>query len=134
MMVIKQKADHIGAFSSALCLIHCVATPFIFVAQSSAFTLAKEAPSWWKFIDYIFLIISFLAIYNTVQNTSKYWIKPALYMSWFLLFVVIINEKISWFALPESAIYLPAVLLIGLHLYNRKYCKCNTDKCCTHER
>ena len=133
MILSNQKADSIGAISSTLCLIHCVATPFIFFAQSSLFNFGNEAPVWWKFFDYFFLVVSFIAVYRSTQTTSKNWIKPALWLSWFILFVVIINEKLEILSIPESFIYLPTISLIVLHLYNRKYCQCNIDKCCTHE-
>ncbi|WP_405604942.1 MerC domain-containing protein [Polaribacter sp. Asnod1-A03] len=133
MIFTEQKSDSIGAISSILCLIHCVSTPFIFLAQSSLLNCCNEVPSWWKLIDYFFLVISFIAIFRSTKTTSKSWIKPALWVSWGVLFVVIINEKIELLSLSENIIYIPAFSLIGLHLYNRKYCQCNTDKCCTHE-
>ena len=133
MILINQKPDSIGAISSTLCLIHCVATPFIFIAQSCTMTCCDGTPSWWKFIDYFFLVISFFAVYRSTQTTSNKWIKPALWFSWFTLFIIIINEKAAWFPLNEKAIYLPALALILLHLYNKKYCQCNTTKCCTNE-
>ncbi|MFT5146453.1 MAG: hypothetical protein ACI9H1_001176, partial [Polaribacter sp.] len=34
----------------------------------------------------------------------------------------------------EQAIYFPALTLTVLHLYNKKYCQCNTTNCCTNER
>ncbi|WP_405567009.1 MerC domain-containing protein [Polaribacter sp. Asnod6-C07] len=134
MIYSNQKADSVGAISSTLCLIHCVATPFIFFAQSSLFDCCNEAPVWWKFIDYFFLVISFIAVFRSTKTTTKNWIKPALWLSWSILFVIIINEKLSMFPLSESFIYLPTISLIALHLYNRKYCQCNTDKCCTNEK
>jgi len=134
MIFTKQKSDELGAMASGLCLMHCVATPFIFLVQSCTVTGCSEAPIWWRFIDYLFLIISFFAIYRTTQTTSSTWMKPALWGSWGLLCFIILNEKMSWFSIPEYAIYIPAMGLIALHLYNRKYCQCNTDKCCTHER
>ncbi|QVY65211.1 MerC domain-containing protein [Polaribacter sp. Q13] len=136
MTFTNQKADHIGAIASSLCLIHCVATPFIFIAQSSVLACCSTttAPSWWKFIDYFFLVISFLAIYRSTETTANNWMKPSLWFSWLLLFVVIINEKIALLSIPESAIYIPAIALIILHTYNRKYCQCKTDKCCSHEK
>ena len=133
MIFIKQKSDILGAAASTLCLIHCVATPFIFIAQTCAVTCCNDTPVWWKFIDYFFLIISFFAIYRSTQTTASNWIKPLLWSSWFLLLIVIVNEKLAWFTLHDTFIYVPAVLLITLHLYNRKYCQCNTNKCCAHE-
>ena len=133
MILIKQKPDSIGAIASTLCLIHCIATPFIFIAQSCAVFCFDKIPSWWGSIDYFFLVISFLAVYRSTQTTANYWIKPLLWLSWCALFLIIMNEKIAWFALSEQAIYFPAITLILLHLYNKKYCQCNTNKCCTHE-
>lgn len=134
MILIKQKPDSIGAIASTLCLIHCIATPFIFIAQSCTITCCDGAPSWWGFIDYFFLVISFFAVYRSTQTTSKKWIKTSLWASFMLLFLVIANEKNDWFYLADKFIYFPAIALIGLHLYNKKQCQCNTTKCCTNER
>ena len=134
MILIKQKTDIIGAIASSLCLIHCIATPFIFIAQSCSMVCCDSAPVWWRFIDYFFLVISFFAVYRSTQTTANYWIKPSLWLSWSVLFIIIMNEKITWFALSERAIYFPALILIGLHLYNKKYCQCTSTKCCTNER
>jgi uncharacterized membrane protein len=134
MIILKQKTDLIGAITSTLCLMHCIATPFIFIAQSSAMVCCESAPVWWRLIDYFFLVISFLAVYRSTQTTASYWIKPFLWLSWSVLFIIIMNEKIAWFSFSEQAIYFPALALIALHLYNKKYCQCNTTNCCTHER
>ncbi|MUU77106.1 MerC domain-containing protein [Winogradskyella endarachnes] len=133
MISINQKPDILGTFASSLCLIHCVATPFIFIAHSCAASCSTTAPIWWKSIDYIFLVISFFAIYWSTKTTSINWIKPMLWLSWLGLVFVILNEKLELIPLAESAIYFPAIALVILHLYNRKYCKCETDKCCVNE-
>jgi hypothetical protein len=134
MIFIKQKSDSIGAIASTLCLIHCIATPFIFIVQSCSLTCCATAPKWWSYIDYFFIVISFFAVYRSSQTTSSNWIKPLLWLSWSVLFTIIINEKMGWFPLSEKAIYFPALTLIILHLYNKKYCQCNTNTCCTNER
>jgi len=133
MILIKQNTDILGSFSSSLCLIHCVATPFVFMAQTTAINCCEGAPIWWKLLDYFFLIISFYAIYWSTKATTINWIKPLLWLSWFMLMVIIMNEKLELLPLPEALIYIPSILLIGLHLYNRKYCNCNEDKCCVNE-
>jgi hypothetical protein len=134
MILIKQRTDLTGAIASTMCLIHCIATPFIFIAQSSSMICCASVPVWWRSIDYFFLVISFFAVYRSTQTTASYWMKPFLWLSWSVLFIIIMNEKITWFPLNEQAIYFPAFALIGLHLYNKKYCPCNTTKCCTNER
>jgi len=128
-MFLKTKSDTLGAISSTLCLLHCIATPFIFIVQSCSVTCCNDTPTWWRFIDYFFLVISFFAIYNATKTTTNNWIKPSLWGSWFLLFLVIVNEKLNWIPLHQNFIYFPALTLISLHTYNLKYCQCNTYKC-----
>ncbi|MDO5968267.1 MerC domain-containing protein [Flavivirga aquimarina] len=134
MILIKQKPDTFGTLASSLCLIHCVATPFLFIAQTCSTTCCEATPIWWQSIDYIFLVISFFAIYWSTQTTSINWIKPLMWLSWISLLIVVVNEKLKWFPLAEAIIYIPAFVLIILHLYNKKYCKCGTDTCCTNEK
>jgi len=133
MIFTKPKSDELGAMASALCLIHCVATPFLFVVQSCSMASCNETPIWWGFIDSFFLVISFFAIYRSTKTSASAWIRSALWASWGLLLFIIVNEKTAWFTIPEYWIYIPAVALIVLHLYNRKYCQCNANKCCTNE-
>jgi len=132
MIYIKRKSDILGAIASTLCLIHCIATPFLFIVQACSATCCNASPVWWQFIDYLFLVISFFAIYQSTQTTTNKWIKPALWLNWFLLFMIIVNEKIGWLLLNDNLIYIPALTLVALHLYNLKYCKCNTNTCCTN--
>ena len=128
----KNNSDFIGAFASGLCLIHCIATPFIFIAQTCSATCCETAPLWWTAIDFLFIGISLFAVYWSVRNSSKSWMKYSLWISWALLCLVILNERIELLQLPELSIYFPAIALVILHLYNRKYCKCKDDSCCTN--
>ncbi|MEO1032504.1 MAG: MerC domain-containing protein [Bacteroidota bacterium] len=124
-------SDIIGAFASSLCLIHCLATPFIFIAHAGTAACCADAPSWWKGIDLLFIGVSFFAVYWSTKNSSKPWMVNALWVSWIGLCLVIGNEKLHLLALPESIIYVPAIALVVLHLYNKKYCQCDDDQCCT---
>lgn len=129
--LIQQKnSDSLGALASGLCLIHCVTTPFLFIAQTCSATCCETAPNWWKAIDYIFIIISFISVYWSTKQSSKIWVAIALWLSWTLLFLALLNEKITLINLPETSIYIPAIALVTLHLYNRKYCKCKDEECC----
>lgn len=130
-MIFSNRSDSLGAFSSGMCLIHCISTPFIFALQPLA--LADEAaPSWWKSLDYIFLAISFLAVYWSANNTPKRWLQYALWICWAALTFAILDEKMELFHLGEISVYFPALGLIGLHLYNRKYCQCAGEDCCAN--
>lgn len=133
MKLTLNKPDTFGALASSLCLIHCIATPILFIAQaSSACCSSSVVPSWWQAIDYLFLIISFFAIHGSTQTTTKKYMKPALWLNWLVLFLVVVNEKLALIYLPETFIYTPALTLVALHLYNLKYCQCKTDNCCTN--
>lgn len=128
-MVLSNRSDSLGAFASGLCLIHCVATPFLFVLQPLAVS-EEAAPLWWQSLDYVFLIVSFFAVYWSAINTSKSWMRSALWISFSVLTMAILNEKFELLYLGEFLTYIAAASLIGLHLYNQKYCQCADEKCC----
>lgn len=128
------KPDSIGALASSLCLIHCVATPFLFIAQSCSATCCESAPSWWVSLDYLFLALSFWAIYQSTQNTSKKIMKPLLWTLWSLLFLIVINERLNWMDLSKNMMHIVALTLAGIHIYNLKYCQCQTDQCCKENK
>ena len=62
MRLILDKSDTFGAIASFLCLVHCIATPFIIIILQ---TYSSEGiiinPIWWKNLDLILLIISLIA-------------------------------------------------------------------------
>ena len=124
------KSDYLGSIASGLCLVHCLLTPIIFVAKTCSKSCCHSAPSWWSAIDYVFLVISLFAVIETVKNTSKEWMKYAISFSWVFLCFAILNEKFEWLSALDFLVYIPAFLLIALHLYNLKYCKCKEDSCC----
>ena len=117
------KPDFIGVLASSLCLIHCVATPFLFVAKACSITCCSDSPAWWRVIDYIFIAISFIAILYATKNSTKKWIQIALWSSWILLLVAILSESFEIGLFPKSFAYFPALTIIGFHFYNLKYCK-----------
>ncbi|UII76218.1 MerC domain-containing protein [Flagellimonas sp. HMM57] len=124
------KSDWIGMFVSGLCLVHCLATPFIFLAYVNVGTHGEAHPFWWGLLDIVFLVFSFFAVYWSARNTSKAWVKYAFGFLWVVLSLVILNEKLELFHLPEAVIYPPTLGLIILHFYNRRYCNCNDETCC----
>jgi hypothetical protein len=134
MILIKQKSDIVGSLASTMCLVHCIATPFLFMAQAGMIESAEAQPKWWGFLDMVFLGISFIAIWWSGKATSKKWMRNALWVSWAVLALVIFNEKVALLPLMEQVIYLPSTALVLLHLYNRKYCNCGEAACCVDEK
>jgi len=127
----KFKSDILGSAASSLCLIHCLVTPFLFMAHTSHVQGHHTYPLWWGVLDIFFIGVSFIAVCWSAKNTSKKWMRYALWFSWGFLAFVIINEKISIVHLAETMIYIPSIALVVLHLYNRKYCQCRDETCCT---
>ncbi|SHI55826.1 MerC mercury resistance protein [Mesonia phycicola] len=132
MKLTLKKPDTIGALTSALCVAHCLLTPFLFIAQTGSLHSINSVPGWWRSLDYFFLIISFFSIYQSTSTTSKQIIKYLLWFNWSLLSFLIINEKLEMLPLPELFTYVTAIALSGIHIYNLKYCQCKNSKCCSH--
>lgn len=124
--------DSIGIIAGSLCTIHCIATPFLFIAKACSATCCSEAPLWWKSIDYAFLIISFLAIFFINKTLTVRWLKISFWVAWFVLFFTILNESINIIEISKNFIYIPSTLIVILHLYNLQFCKCTDQTCCTN--
>lgn len=129
-MILSQKSDLMGSVASGLCFVHCLASPFLFVAQAGNSVYSQAVSGWWGRLDYLFLILSLWAVYQSAKTTSKTAMKYALWTSWVILASLILNEKMEAFHIMEEAIYVPALTLVFLHLYNRKYCQCEDEACC----
>lgn len=124
-----KKSDYFGILASGLCLIHCFATPFIFIVKSCSATCCAESPVWWKTIDYLFVIISFIAVTQALKVSTKKIIKAGFIISWISLLTLILNESYMMFSIFKNAVFIPAFLLIFLHFYNIKTCKCEKSCC-----
>ena len=124
--------DSIGIIASILCTIHCVITPFVFIAKACSAVCCSEAPSWWLMIDYFFLMISFLAIFFISKKLTVQWLKNAFWISWSVLLFTIVNHSINIIHLPNNFIYIPSILIIILHFYNLQFCKCQNESCCVN--
>ena len=127
-----KNSDSVGAMASTLCMIHCLLTPFIFVVQSCTATCCASAPAWWVTFDYLFLVISFFAIFKSTQTTRSNAMKYALWTFWFLLLSLILNESLEVILLTKNILYFVAISLACLHIYNLKYCQCSESKCCVN--
>lgn len=125
--------DHLGIYANVACMLHCLATPFLFISQSEFSTLSHEIPFFWQSINYLLLIISFAAIFRSVQNSTNLYIKIFLITAWFFLSFFIINEGLEAYHIPELFTYSAAITLSALHIYNLKYCTCKDDECCVHK-
>ena len=122
--------DAIGMIAGILCTIHCLATPLLFIAKACSTTCCAVATTWWIMIDYLFLLISFAAIYFISKALTIKWLKIAFWVSWALLLFSILDHSFGIFFLPQNFIYIPSFLIVALHFYNVKFCKCKGETCC----
>ena len=130
MKLIIRNSDRIGVVSSGLCMLHCFATPLLFLSQSSLIFISVDFTLTWFILNYVFLFISFIAIYHSVKNSTNRFIRIFLYLFWVVLSGLIINESLEIFSIPEAATYFSASSLICLHIYNLRYCRCDDEDCC----
>ena len=127
MKIIKssvQNNDIYGIIVCTLCVLHCFATPIIFLSVAASNDNNISPPLLWKNLDYLFLLISLFIVYNSAKNTTKPIMKYVLRISWLVLFLVISNEKIDVFHIPELVTYITSINLAVVHLYNYRYCRC----------
>lgn len=121
--------DSLGIVSSSLCMIHCIGTPFIFIAKACSASCCADAPVWWKMLDYIFLVICFFAIYYTTKDKPFGWMKFSFWTCWIILVLTLINHVINIIPISSTFIYWPSSIIIILHFYNLKFCRFD-EQCC----
>ena len=110
-----KKSDALGAISSTLCMIHCMATPFVLVSIPAA-----TGYGLWLWLDFFFLAISSIAVFQTLQTSNISWIKIGLVISLCFLFFFVFNERFEGIEFPFDMVYIPAFSLVILHLLNRR--------------
>ncbi|MFK7755861.1 MAG: MerC domain-containing protein [Flavobacteriales bacterium] len=129
MKIALKKSDTFGALASGLCMVHCFITPFVFIAQTCSATCCDSAPAWWRWIDYVFLIISFFAVYSSSRNSGNNFIKKALWISWSALFIILVNLQLKLVPIPGFLKHISALSLVTFHLYNLRQSSCKSDSC-----
>ena len=132
MRITKKNSDYLGAVAGVLCIIHCIVTPLLFVINAELATnqtlLVLQA------IGYIFLIISFFAVYRSALNTTNNVVKILFFLFWSFLLFLILNESFGAFRISETFTFISAFSLSALHIYNLKYCQCKDENCCVNDQ
>jgi len=115
-------ADILGLCSSILCLLHCLFLPLFLILQPVLFSFVEEwqANEWWEYLDFVFLLISCLALVLAIKRVSKK--RKILFFLAYVIFAfgILLGEK--WIILS----YIGSVGLAVLHLKNyqeHKHCK-----------
>lgn len=130
-MLIRANSNQLGVVASSLCLVHCLATPFVFVTKACTMTCCDSSPVWWSLIDSVFLVVSLVSVYWSAQKSSSTAIQAALWSSWLVLMAVIANEYLNLISLSSQIIYFPTITLILLHLLNWRFYHICDEDCAT---
>ena len=117
----------LGAAASGLCALHCAATPLFFAAkpvlESTVEHHAHGSP-FWAALDYVFLVLSFLAVWYSAKNTDHQTLKKILWFGWVLFAIGLFSEP---FHLPYGSwlMYAGSIILVVTHLKNFQHCRAN---------
>ena len=130
MKLIIKHSDYVGASASGLCLMHCIATPILFLSQASLISISNEMLFLWQSLNFLFLAISFIAIYYSVKNSSNSYVKVLFFLNWLILSALILIVLFEILSIAEFYTYIAAISLSILHIYNLNYCRCEDDSCC----
>ena len=131
--ILNKKSDELGMLSSALCMLHCIATPVLLAAVPGSSATHHGSQDWWSWLDILFLIISFIAVFMTVRQSTKRWLRTSMVVSWLMLSFFILNERFGGIEFPFDMVYFPTLALIVLHLVNRRQCRCKAG-CCENDQ
>lgn len=114
-------ADYTGIASSGLCIIHCLLMPLVFSAQSVYLQHQDGVPF---HLDYLFLFLSFVAVYYVTRQNSSHWINTLLWLSFGLFAVSVIFQDVFYILIYFQ--YLASFLLILGHILHIRRCnQCN---------
>jgi len=133
MRVVKIQSDYLGVIAGTLCMVHCALTPLLFLTQTQLINISFLTPTAWKSLNYVFLAISAVAVYQSIRNSTNLLIKRLLVFAWIILTSLILNELFEVAHIAEAFTYVAATSLCGLHVYNLKYCQCDDEDCCVHQ-
>ena len=112
-------SNSMGIVGCVFCLIHCLASPILMIIGMK-FMLKP-------FVKYIFLIISYGAIYDTTQHSTDIRTATLLWVSFiFFLFSTLFIEEYEWLHIVN---YIASFFIIIGHIINLLKCKkCNKTK------
>ena len=127
----KQKqSDLLGAFASGLCAIHCTLTPIFFLAKpmlDNSIEIHAHGNSFWTALDYVFLVLSLVAVWFSSKHTSHKAIKWVLWIAWIVFSIGLLSERIHF----ENGIWLMyagSITLVIAHIINYRHCRnCKKD-------
>ncbi|MEM6964651.1 MAG: MerC domain-containing protein [Bacteroidota bacterium] len=118
------RSDLMGALASGLCAIHCSLTPVLFIAAHPVLESTTNGHShssvWWAALDYIFLILSLIAVYFSAKHTKHTTIKWILWIAWGIFSLGLLSEPFH-FAYGKWFMYIGSAVLVITHFQNYRH-------------
>lgn len=118
-------SDFLGIIASGLCAIHCAITPVFFLAKP-LLEHSKASHShdnvFWASLDYVFLVLSLIAVWYSSKHTSHKKIKWILWLAWLVFSIGLVSEIVE-FHYGIWLMYAGSIALIIAHVKNYQYCK-----------
>jgi hypothetical protein len=112
-----KNSDLLGAWASLICVVHCLALPAVIAVSFLSVELSEEH---WHSLDYIFIVISFVAVLYASRRSSILWIKVGLWLTFGIFTLGLLGHEVYpwmlWISVSAS------FALMILHLVNHKSC------------
>jgi len=119
-------SDFLGVAASGLCAIHCALTPLFFAAkpvlESTMGHHHHHGDGFWSLLDYLFLVLSLLAVWYSAKHTHHKGIRKMLWGAW-VVFAIGLLAEIFHVEYGIWLMYLGSIALVVTHSYNHLYCK-----------
>ena len=134
--IISKKSDLLGVLASGLCAVHCAITPLFFAARPLLDKAMREgghgceqAPWGWAMLDYLFLVISLLAVWYSARHTSSRNVRLLLWVGWACFAMGLLLEATE-FAFGKWLMYAGSIALVVTHIVNFRHCRaCKNGTC-----
>ncbi|MEO0340777.1 MAG: MerC domain-containing protein [Bacteroidota bacterium] len=118
-------SDFMGVAASALCTIHCALSPLLFMTKPAVIqTFGRPAHSHdaWASLDYIFLILSLIAVWYSSEHTANDNLSWVLWGAWSLFAIGLFLEPLE-LSFGIFLMYIGSILLVITHLENYRHCQ-----------
>lgn len=133
---ISKKSDLLGILASGLCAVHCAVTPLFFAARPFLDkAIHQEEHGWhdahwgWAMLDYLFLLLSLLAVWHSSRHTDSRPIKRLFWAAW-VCFAVGLMLEAGHLAIGKWMMYAGSIALIATHIANFRHCRiCREESC-----
>ena len=119
------RSDILGASASALCAIHCTLSPLLFALKpvlESTNGNHSHTAGCWAALDYIFLVISLVAVWYSARHTNHSNIKWILWAAWGLFAFGLLSEPFD-LSFGKWLMYGGSFTLFITHWKNYQLCQ-----------